>query len=128
MSLAGLLVVLILFSARSSFPTPQSANSSEIPVAKGGAGSCSADFVVSDTSGKAIYDAKINILVKYGFAGLHRLDLTVGTNFEGKARIEGLPERIKGAAEFKVSHGDQSKTLPYDPDANCHPKHDITLG
>jgi len=126
--LAGFLVVLFLFSARSAFPAPQTANSADIPVVKGGAGSCSADFVVSDASGKGIYNAKVSILIKYGFMGLHRLDLTVGTNFEGKARIEGLPERIKSPAEFKVSQGDQSKTLPYDPDANCHPKHEITLG
>jgi hypothetical protein len=58
----------------------------------------------------------------------HRLDATVGTNYEGKARMEGLPERIKGTAEFKVSHGDQSKSLPYDPVADCHPRYEVTLG
>jgi hypothetical protein len=126
--LAGLLVVSVSTFARSPFPGPQAPNSAEVPIAKGGAGSCTADFVVSDSSGKGIYDAKIGIQIRYGFMGLHRLDLTVGTNFEGKARIEGLPEQIKKTAEFKVSHGDQSKTLPYDPQADCHSRHEVALG
>jgi len=126
--LAGLLIVSISTFARSSFPMPQVQGAAEVPVVKGGAGSCTADFAVSDSSGKGIYDAKIRIQVRYGFMGLHRLDAIVGTNFEGKARIEGLPERIKGTAEFKVSHGDQSKSLPYDPVADCHLRHEVILG
>src|SRR6266478_4951046 len=126
--LAGLLVASISAFAPSSFPGPQAPSSADIPVAKGGAGSCTADFVVGDSSGKGIYDAKIGIQIKYGFMGLHKLDLTVGTNYEGKARIEGLPEQIKGLAEFKVRHGEQSKTVSYDPLDNCHPRHEVNLG
>jgi len=111
-----------------SFAKSQAQGSAEVPVLKGGAGSCTADFVVSDSSGKGVYDAKIAIQIKYGFMGLRKLDLTIGTNFEGKARVEGLPEQFKGSAEFKVSHGDQSKTVPYDPQANCHPRHEVVLG
>jgi hypothetical protein len=126
--LAGLLVVSVSAFAPSSFPVPQAPNSADIPVVKGGAGSCTADFVVSDSSGKGVYDAKIAIQIKYGFMGLHKLDLTVGTNFEGKARVEGLPEQFKGSAEFKVSHGDKSKSVPYDPQTNCHARHEVVLG
>src|SRR5712691_6350478 len=126
--LAGLLVASISAFAHSSFPGPQAPGSADVPIAKGGAGSCTADFVVSDSSGKGIYDAKIGIQIKYGFMGLHKLDLTVGTNYEGKARIEGLPEQIKGLAEFKVRHGEQSKTVSYDPLDNCHPRHEVNLG
>src|SRR5258708_1175803 len=113
--LAGLIVASISVVPGVSLARPQAPNSADIPVAKGGAGSCTADFVVSDSSGKGIYDAKIGIQIKYGFMVLHKLDLTVGTNYEGKARIEGLPEQIKGLAEFKVRHGEQSKTVSYDP-------------
>jgi hypothetical protein len=131
MWLAGWLVALIVVSiptfARTFFPTPQAPGSAEVPVVKAGAGSCTADFSVSDSSGKAIYDAKIRIQIRYRFMGLHKLDATVGTNFEGKARIEGLPEQIRGTAEFKVSHGDESKSLPFDPLADCHPRHEVTL-
>ena len=126
--LAGLMFASISALSITSFARPQTPNSADIPVAKGGAGACSADFVVSDPSGKGVYDAKIAIQLKYGFMGLHKLDLTVGTNYEGKARVEGLPEQIKGSAEFNVSHGDQSKTVAYDPHENCHARHEISLG
>jgi hypothetical protein len=126
--LAGLMFALISAFSATSLARPQAPNSADIPVAKGASGSCSADFIVIDPSAKGVYDAKIVIQLKYGFMGLHKLDLTVGTNFEGKARIEGLPEQIKGSAEFKISHGDQSKTMAYDPQSNCHARHEVTLG
>jgi len=126
--IAGLIVASMVALSGVSFAQSQEHNSADVPVAKGDAGPCSADFVVSDPSGKGVYDAKIGIQIKYGFMGLHKLDLTVGTNFEGKARIEGLPQQIKGSAEFRISHGDQNKTLPYDPLDNCHPRHQVTLG
>jgi hypothetical protein len=132
MSLAGWLAaqiaVSILAPARSAFPKPQAPVSPAVAVVNGGAGSCTADFVVSDSSGKGLYAAKIEIQIRYGFMGLHRLDATVSTNSEGKARIEGLPERINKTAEFKVSRGDQNKSLPYDPQADCHPRLQVTLG
>jgi hypothetical protein len=126
--LTGLFVTSILAFAPGSFPWPQAPNSADIPVVKGGAGTCTADFVVTDSSGKGVYDAKISIQVKYRFMGFHKLDLTVGTNYEGKARIEGLPEQIKGPAEFKIHHGDQSKIVPFDPQDNCHTRNEVTLG
>ena len=126
--LAGLLVASITVFARVTPSRPQTPGSADIPVVKGGAGSCTAEFVISDSSGKGVYDAKIGIQIKYGFMGLHKLDLMVGTNFDGKARVEGLPEQFKGSAEFKVSHGDKSKSVPYDPQANCHARHEVVLG
>ena len=126
--LASLFVAFMPSFVYNSLVKSKAQGSAEVPVLKGGAGSCTADFVVSDMSGKGVYDAKIAIQIKYGFMGLRKLDLTIGTNFEGKARVEGLPEQFKGSAEFKVSHGDQSKTVPYDPQANCHPRHEVVLG
>jgi hypothetical protein len=126
--LASLLFAAIMILTATSFARPQAPNSADVPVVKGGAGPCSADFAVSDPSGKGVYDAKIAIQIKYGFMGLHKLDLMVGTNFEGKARVEGLPEQIKGSAEFKISHAEQNKTVAYDPTSDCHPRHEITLG
>jgi hypothetical protein len=127
-SLAALIAVSLSTPARSAFPKPQAPASPAVAVVNGGAGSCTADFVVNDSSGKGVYAAKIEIQIRYGFMGLHRLDATVSTNSEGKARIEGLPERINKTAEFKVSHGDQSKSLPYDPLADCHPRLQVLLG
>ena len=84
--------------------------------------------MVSDAAGKGIYNAKIEIQIRYRFGGFHRLDAKVGTNADGKARIEGLPEQIKNSAEFTVTHGDLSKTVTYDPQADCHSRHEVTLG
>jgi hypothetical protein len=125
--LAFLILGSISNFAPSSFATPQTAGSSDVPVVKGGAGSCTADFVVKDGSGKGIYDAKIEIQIKYGTFGLHKLDATVGTNSDGKGRIEGLPEHIRKTAEFKVTHGGQTKTLPFDPESDCHPHPEVVL-
>jgi hypothetical protein len=126
--LAVLFVVSILTFSKSSFSQSQAQASSDVAVAKGGAGSCTADFVVSDPAGKGVYGAKIRLQLKYGFGGFHRLDAVVGTNFEGKARFEGLPERIKGTSEFDITRGGQAKTVPYDPQEDCHPRHEVTLG
>jgi len=127
MWLAVLLVVLVPPSARSFFPKSQAPTSPEVPVAKGGAGSCSADFVVRDSAGKGVYDAKIGIQVQYGFFGARKLGLTIGTNYEGKARLEGLPEKIKSPSEFKISHAGQNKSVPFDPLTNCHSHNEGTL-
>jgi hypothetical protein len=126
--LASLLVVWTGSFAHGSFPGPQTPVSAEVPVLKAGAGSCSADFVVTDSSGKGVYDAKISVQMQYGFMGLHKLDLTAGTNFDGKARIEGLPEKTKRAADFKISHGNQSKLVPYEPLDSCQAQHQVILG
>ena len=128
MYLAFLILGSISIFAQSSFGMPQTAGGSDVPVVKGGAGSCTADFVVKDASGKGIYDAKIEILIKYGTFGLHKLDATVGTNSDGKGRIEGLPEHIRKTAEFKISHGGQTKTFPFDPESDCHPHPEVVLG
>src|SRR2546423_5690940 len=58
-------------------------------------GSCSADFTVKDAGGKPVFGALVHVKVRYGFAGVKRADLEVGTSSEGKARIEGLPDKAR---------------------------------
>ena len=118
-------------SAHAAFPKPQTQtpDSAEIPVLKADAGPCAADFVVRDSAGKGLYDAKVTIHIQYGFLGTRKLDLSVGTNWEGKARIEGLPEKIRKTAEFKITHGNLSRVSPYEPLQHCtNAQHEITLG
>src|SRR5258708_37005607 len=90
--LAGLIFNLIPAFSMMSFARQQTPNSADVPVAKGEAGPCSADFVVRDPSGKGAYDAKIGIQITPGFLGLPHLDLTVGKHFGAKRRVDGLPE------------------------------------
>jgi hypothetical protein len=52
------------------------------------------DFTVKDAGGKPIFDAQC-ATVRSGFGGVKRADLEVGTSSEGKARIEGLPDKAK---------------------------------
>ncbi len=125
---AYFVVVLIATLTPSFFLSSQTPKSVEVPVVNGGAGPCSADFVVTDSSKKGLYDAKIRIQIKYGFWGMRRLDMEVGTNSDGKARFEGLPEKIKKPAGFQVRHGDQTESVPFNPESNCHPRHEIVLG
>ena len=125
--LAGLALVLAAIGTASSYADPQTAGGADVPVVKAEAGPCTADFVISDSSGKGIYDAKVQIQIKYRFGGFHRIDATVGTNVDGKARIEGLPEQIKNSAEFMVTHGNLNKSVPYDPQTDCHARHEVTL-
>jgi len=90
-----------------------------IPVIDGGLGPCSADFTVTDSSGAPIYDAKISVHIAYGFMNLHKLDLEIGTNAEGKARFTGLPNRIKHGFYFHTSQADRTAETFDDPANSC---------
>jgi hypothetical protein len=105
-------------------PAPEGAAA---PVLKVDAGPCRAEFVVRDASGKGVYDAKITMHVEYGFLGMRKLDLNVGTNYEGKASIEGLPEKVRRPAEFKIAQGGREKTVAYDAAGHCYAQHQVVL-
>jgi hypothetical protein len=104
-----------------------SANEPEVPVVDGGLGSCKADFTVKDGEGKPIFNAKINVLIRYGFLGLHKTELEAGTNSEGKARFTGLPNRARKPMEFVVKSGTVSKTVTDDPAETCNAVFDVTM-
>jgi hypothetical protein len=44
-----------------------------------------------DGSDEPVYAVTIRVRVSYGFLGVRRVDLEIGTNGEGKARFVGLP-------------------------------------
>jgi hypothetical protein len=124
---SGLLVCPALLAQDAPPSQTKPTEGAAAPVLKVDAGPCMADFVVLDASGKGVYDAKITLQTQYGFLGLRKLDLNVGTNYEGKASIEGLPEKTKKPAQFKISQGGREKTVPYDPVNQCYAMHNITL-
>jgi hypothetical protein len=101
----------------------------DVPTISAGMGPCTADFTVADASNKPVFDAKIHTTVKYGFMSKRDTDLEIGTNSDGKARIEGLPEKLKKPPmEFTIRSGDLTKSVTNDPAANCHPTFAVTLG
>ena len=104
-------------------------NPVDVPTISGGMGPCTAEFTVVDASHKPIYDAKIHLKVKYGFMSKRDTDLEVGTNSDGRARMEGLPEKLKKPPlEFNIRSGDATKLVTSDPAADCHPSFTVTLG
>jgi len=101
----------------------------EVPVINGNLGPCTVDFTILDSSDKPLYDAKIRVTILYGFMNKRKSDLEIGTNSDGKARFEGLPDKVKKPPmEFKVSSGDLDKTVKHDPGFNCHPNYTVALG
>ncbi|HEY6764077.1 MAG TPA: hypothetical protein VI386_04845 [Candidatus Sulfotelmatobacter sp.] len=98
-----------------------------VPVIDGGIGPCTADFTITDTDGKPLYDAKIRVHIAYRFMNAHKLDLEVGTNADGKARFTGLPEKIKHGFYFYASEGDLTAEAFDDPANNCNAQFALEL-
>ena len=108
-----MLVLLVLLLA-----APTAAQ--EPPSVSADAGPCWADFKVTDTADKPVYNAKIKVLVRHGFGGMRKTQVEVGTDAEGRARVSGLPEKSKKALVFEVSYGELQAKLEHNPMANCH--------
>lgn len=107
--LAALIFILPISLPAQTAPQSDSPmlDSKSVAEVDAGLGTCTADFIVNDDTGKPVYAAKIRVRVTYGFMSLHKLDLNVGTNAEGKARFIGLPENSKqGGLFFRAYDGD----------------------
>ena len=98
----------------------------EVPVLKANLGDCSADFVVRDADGRPVYNATIHVRVRYGFMSLKRSDLEIGTNADGKARIEGLPSKAKPLA-YDVGKGEAKAEASQNVEDMCHAAFDVSL-
>jgi hypothetical protein len=96
-------------------------------VIDGELGHCSVEFTVTDADGRLAAGAKIRVRIAYGFMSLRKLDLEVGTNTEGKARFEGLPDKTKRALEFRSSQGNLEGSAVYDPGESCKAQRTIVL-
>jgi hypothetical protein len=108
-------------------PCAQTTDPKTIPVVDGGAGPCSADFTVTDSAGAPVYDAKVRVHIAYRFMSAHKLDLEVGTNAGGKARFEGLPDKLKRGLTFYATHDSQEGSVFDDPTTTCKAQLTITL-
>jgi hypothetical protein len=101
-----------------------------VPVINADIGTCTADFTVKDSDSKPIYDAKIRVSIKHGFMGQRKTDLEIGTNSDGKARFEGLPDKKKkpkGPIEYQIRAGELTKTIVQDPLVQCEANFDVVL-
>lgn len=116
------LLVLALLS-----PQASSSKNDDVTLMKANlGGSCSADFAVKDADGKPVYAASVHVLIRYGFAGVKHADLEVGTSSEGKARIEGLPNKARPMT-YEIKKDDRKTEVTQDVSDTCHATFDVTL-
>lgn len=121
-SLLPLVLLMLIPFANAQAPDPHS-----VPAVDAELGPCSADFTITDTAGKPVYAAKVRVRVSYGLLSAHKLDLEVGTNVDGKARIIGLPSRLKKGLYFEASESDRTGNAFDDPSNTCKAQFAITL-
>ena len=99
----------------------------EIPVLDADqGGDCSTDFTVVDADGQPIYGALIHVKMRYGFLGIKRADLEVGTNSDGKARIVGLSDGARPLV-YHISKGERETTEEQDVKLACRAAFNTTL-
>jgi hypothetical protein len=124
-----LLVVLLagsLVGAQATAPNKNAPDASaQVPSISADRGDCTASFDVLDDKGKPVYQAAIHTLIRWGLA--HKSDLTVSTNYYGKAEFTGLPIYSKKPIQFDIKSGDKERTVSFDPGNQCHPKFTVEL-
>lgn len=121
-AVAGLMALFPGFPAAAAPVDPKT-----VAVVDAGLGPCAADFTVTDADNQPIYAANIRIRITYGFLNLHKLDLQVGTNADGKARFVGLPGNRKQGLFFLASEGDREGSAFDDPGKTCKTQFTIVL-
>jgi hypothetical protein len=113
-------ILLASALALSTLAFAQAPDPKAVPVLDGGAGPCSADFTITDAAGAPVYAAKIKVHIAYRFGSFHKLDLELSTNADGKARLTGLPNRVKRGLTFQASEGDRTGEASVDPATTCN--------
>jgi hypothetical protein len=99
-----------------------------VPQVNANLGPCTVEFTVSQGSRKPLYNAEISVNISYGFMGMKKMDLKVGTNNEGKARFVGLPEKVhKPPLAFVVRDKGLSKTVNYWPSVKCQARYSVVM-
>jgi hypothetical protein len=89
-------------------------------------GPCSADFTVTGADSEPVYAATVHVRIRYGLMNLKRMDLEVGTGSDGKARVEGLPEKARPLV-YDISKGQTKAIVEQDLSKVCNEKFAVTL-
>ena len=105
---------------------PADAPKQEPTVLKAGLGACAADFTVKDADGKPVYAAAVHVKVRYGMLGIKRADLEVGTNSDGKARIEGLPAKAKPLS-YDIQKDGKKALVHQNVEETCQATYEVGL-
>jgi hypothetical protein len=121
------LILLALALSAAAFAQTTTPDPKAVPVIDGAIGPCSADFIITDAAGAPVYAAKIKVHIAYRFMSLHKLDLEISTNADGKARFTGLPDRLKHGLYFYASEGDRTGQVFDDPTTTCQAQFAVIL-
>ena len=99
-----------------------------VPAVNANLGPCSVDFKVSQSVNQPIYNAQITVSIAYGFLGMKKMDLQIGTNSEGKARFVGLPAKVyRPPLTFVVKHKGRTKNVDYWPQVRCKAQYAVIM-
>jgi hypothetical protein len=119
--------ITLALAAQAQQPAP-APKPDDIPVTDGTSGPCSIEFTVTDSDGKPVYAARIDVHLAYGAFGAHKLDMGVYTNAQGKAKFTGIPIKVrKPPVEFNAKKDDLVGVATMDPLTECQAKHDIVM-
>ncbi|MCL5671278.1 MAG: hypothetical protein M1423_08295 [Acidobacteria bacterium] len=122
--LVGVLALNLLFAAVAL----ASQQSVPVPQVNANLGPCTVDFTVSEKANQPLFNAEISVKIAYGFLGMKKMDLKVGTNNEGKARFVGLPEKVHNPPlAFVVRAKGLTKTVNYWPSVKCQARYAVVL-
>ena len=128
LAIAFLMIGVTLAIAAQSQQPAQPQQPDDIPATDGTSGPCSIEFSVTDSDGKPVYAARIDVHLAYGAFGAHKLDMGVYTNAQGKAKFTGIPAKVKKPPiEFNAKKDDLVGVATMDPVTECQAKHDIVM-
>lgn len=89
-------------------------------------GGCAADFTVTNADDQPVYAAIVHVRIRYGFLGIKRMDLEVGTNSDGQARVEGLPDEVKPLT-FDIQKGETTAIVEQTHLSPCEATYEVSL-
>jgi hypothetical protein len=122
-----MLLLTVALAALSAAPqVAQQQPTPELAVISARQGECFGDFVVTDEAGRPVYAAVVHVRVRYGFLGVKRIDLEVGTNSEGKARVEGLPANGRTLV-YDITKDNLKATVEQSLETVCRAEHKVVL-
>jgi hypothetical protein len=106
--------------------SPTAPATPELPVLDAKLGGCTAEFTVKNAAGAPVSPALIHVQVRYGPLNVKRMDLEIGTNFDGKARVVGLPDKARRMT-WDITKDDKKTVVDQDVEKTCQGKFDVTL-
>ena len=120
--LIATIALVLIASVQQTPPAPKP----ELSVISARLGACAADFTVTDIDGKPVYAATVHVRLRYGFLGVKRMDLEVGTGPDGKARVEGLPAGAKPLT-YDIAKAEKKATVAQNLASNCKATYAVSL-